>query len=114
MIYHITTQEDWDDAQRKGSYSAESLLSEGFIHCSTAEQVTATANRFYADHSELLLLCIDGSSVKSAIVYEAGADLAQERFPHIYGPLNLNAVVSVYNWQTQADGSFATPTIFTK
>ena len=105
MIYHIATRKDWDAAQAAGEYSAESLKAEGFIHCSTAGQVQATANRFFRWQQELVLLNIDEKKVVAEIKYEnleGGTDL----FPHVYGPLPMMAVIRVMVLFPDQDGFF--------
>lgn len=59
MIYHITSGSAWDDAKRRGTYRAPSLENEGFIHCSTRDQLLGVANAFYRGREDLALLCID-------------------------------------------------------
>jgi len=109
MIWHITNPADWTKAQADGEYRADSLLSEGFIHCSTTAQIAATANRFYAGQTGLIALMIDDSKAKAPIRYE---DLnAGELFPHIYGPLNLDAVVIAIVYEPGSDGRFVTPIV---
>ena len=70
-----------------------SLAEEGYIHCSFAEQVAATAGRFYGDVAEVVLLQIDPDRLTSPVVVE---DLvgSGEPFPHVYGPIDLAAVVA--------------------
>jgi len=107
-IFHITTQADWQEAQRAGDYRADSLSSQGFIHCSTREQILPVAKRYYSGRSDLLLLCIETDRVSAPIRYEnleGGAEL----FPHIYGALNLDAVVKAAALQPQPDGTFTFP-----
>jgi len=70
IIYHITSKTDWAAARAANSYAADSLASEGFIHCSTAEQVIATANRIFRGRRDLVLLSIDSDRVKPEIRYE--------------------------------------------
>ena len=67
LIYHLTPRTDWEIAQEKGEYRAESLKTEGFIHCSTEEQVAPVANAFYTAQKGLVLLIIDPEKLKSAI-----------------------------------------------
>lgn len=108
IIHHITTSLDWAAAQAAGSYTADSLANEGFIHCSTREQVLGTANRLFKGRQDLLLLSVDTARVEPEIRYEnleGGALL----FPHIYGALALQAVVAAHPFPPQADGSFALP-----
>jgi len=94
MIYHVVTQKDWDAAQAEGSYAAASLATEGFIHTSKKEQVAGVLERYYAGQSNLLLLHIDESLLTEPLKYEL-APSVNEEFPHIYGRLNLDAVVKV-------------------
>jgi uncharacterized protein (DUF952 family) len=105
VIYHITTRDDWDAAQATDAYIADSLESEGFIHCSTAGQVQATANRFFSGRQDLVLLNIDEKKVPAEIKYEnleGGMDL----FPHIYGPLTLGAITRALDLAPNPDGLF--------
>ena len=112
-ILHITTKREWQAAARSSSYQAPSLASDGFIHCSTAHQVTNTANAFYRGVQDLVLLVIDESAVTSPVKYEPPADAGEadrnERFPHIYGPLNVDAVVRVLDFPPNPDGTFSLP-----
>ena len=113
MICHITTREAWQAAQSQGSYRAESLATEGFIHCSTRRQVLSVANSFYRGAHDLLLLQIDEHGLDAPLVWEAPAhpdpDKADEfaesgAFPHIYGALNLDAVVGFETLREGRDG----------
>jgi len=107
MILHITTPGAWAQAQIVGAYRPASLASEGFIHCSTPGQVAGSANKHYAGQSEVLLLYIDENRLTAEVRYE---DLnAGDLFPHIYGPLNLDAVIKVASYEPGADGRFAPP-----
>lgn len=91
LIYHITTAGAWAEAHRAGQYEAASLQSEGFIHNCEEGQVAAILERFYAGQQELVKLTIDTDKLISPLVYEWSASL-QDTFPHIYGPINLDAV----------------------
>ncbi len=105
-ILHITTRAAWDAAQHGGEYRADSLHREGFIHCSTPAQVVRTAHRFYRGQHDLVLLLIDSAELQADLRYEA-AD--HDLFPHIYGPLNLDAVLDVLPFPPREDGTFALP-----
>lgn len=105
MIYHITTEQDWNSAQKNGSYSADSLQSEGFIHCSTAAQVQATANRFYHGSKGLVLLHIDTNVLRTPVRFE-NLEGGVELFPHVYGAISLDAISGVSCLDPQTDGSF--------
>lgn len=108
MILHITHQHIWQNALTTGSYQADTLATEGFIHCSTPAQVIEVANaRFHGDYG-LVLLCIEESRVQAEIRYEDCYDAGQS-FPHIYGPLNLDAVTQVVVLPVEADGMFRLP-----
>jgi uncharacterized protein (DUF952 family) len=107
VILHITHPANWQQAQATGAYCADTLASEGFIHCSTPSQVVATAQRFYRGQSPLVLLCIDPRLVQAEIKYESA--VSGELFPHIYGPLNLTAVINVLPFTLQVDGTFGLP-----
>lgn len=95
-IYHITTQNQWQTAQQKGFYEAASLAVEGFIHCSTEQQVAGVLERYYSGVNNLVKLVIDTSKLTHKLVYELAPSVNQQ-FPHIYGTINLDAVVEVIN-----------------
>jgi len=107
-IYHITRQVDWDQALKSGSYRADTLETQGFIHCSTKEQVIQTANSFYRGQFGLLLLSINSNQVVPQIRYE-NLEGGEKMFPHVYGPINLDAVTSTYRFEPNQDGSFIMP-----
>ena len=94
-IYHICTQKAWDEACKNGSYKADSLAKEGFIHCSMLDQILRVANSFYSGQKDLVLLVIDPANLLSQVRWEPGSDKPDELFPHIYGPINLDAVSKV-------------------
>jgi uncharacterized protein (DUF952 family) len=109
-ILHATSRDSWSAAQRQGAYTADSLAGEGFIHCSKADQILRVANMLYPGQRGLVLLVIDPARLTSELRWEPGVDLAAERFPHVYGPINLEAVVRVLDFEPGADGSFTLPT----
>ncbi len=108
LLLHITTSGEWEAAQATGIYRPPSLDSEGFIHCSLTHQVVAVANARYRGRNDLLLLCINERVVHAPVVFEALG--APKPFPHIYGPLNVEAVIKVVPWKPKADGTFTLPT----
>lgn len=93
-IYHITTQEEWDEAQKLGHYDSDTLATEGFIHCSTEPQVAGVLERYYRGKTNLVKLKIEKSKVARPLVFELASSI-NEVFPHIHGALNLDAVVEV-------------------
>ncbi len=98
-IYHITTVPAWQTAQRQDSYVHPSLETEGFMHCSYHDQVTETAQVHFKEQTELLLLRINPSRLKSELKSEVSRSGAA--FPHLYGPLNLDAVEKVHPFDLQ-------------
>jgi uncharacterized protein (DUF952 family) len=93
MIYHITSQAAWNDAQYSGFYEAASLATEGFIHNSSREQLPAVQQRYYKDATGMIILHIEEDRLTSPLKYELAPSI-NEMFPHIYGPINIDAVVN--------------------
>lgn len=108
LILHITPYKAWVKAVEKGVYEPESLQREGFIHCSTRKQVIGVANSAFHGEHGLVLLCIDEDEVEAEIRYEDCYETGQD-FPHIYGPLDVSAVVQVLPLIPDADGKFSLP-----
>lgn len=112
MILHITSKQEWASAQQSGVYTAPSLESEGFIHCSTDRQVLHVANAFYRGRTDLVLLKLAEDRIKSQVRWEAPAGPPAEgisksdAFPHVYGPINLDAVTAVLDFPPDADGGW--------
>ena len=116
MIYHLTSRQAWQEAQQRGEYRADSLESEGFIHCSTETQILPVAEKYYKGQPGLLLLQIDPTLLTSELRWEPPSGGAPppgvpegELFPHIYGPINLDAVVAAYDLESDPDGSYKLP-----
>lgn len=109
FILHITTRAAWSAAGKAGQYEADSLAEQGFIHCSRESQVLRVANSYYAGQPGLVLLVIDPAKLSPELRWEPGTDLASELFPHVYGPVNLDAVVDVLPFEPNADGTFSLP-----
>lgn len=109
MILHITSKQEWLDAQTRGEYVAPSLTSEGFIHCSTDKQILNVANAFYRGRTDLVVLSLDETRIRSEVKWEAPAGPPAENiseadlFPHIYGPINLDAIASVLDFQPDSE-----------
>jgi uncharacterized protein (DUF952 family) len=115
MILHITSKREWADAQVRGEYIAPSLSIEGFIHCSTENQVLHVANAFYAGRTDLVLLKLDEAKIKPELKWEPPAGppapgiSESDSFPHIFGPINLTAVASVLDFVPDSAGKFILP-----
>ena len=113
IIYHITSRKAWIDATRNGAYSAPSLQAEGFIHCSTVGQVLPVAREFFAGQTGLVLLVVDSRKLGFEVKWESAAPPAGVAegvtFPHIYGPIALDAVVQVLDLEPDSRGEFVMP-----
>jgi len=107
IILHITKREQWEKAKLEGVYRGDTLDSQGFIHCSTSQQIVKVANALYYAQRELVLLCIVTNRVQSEIKYESAGN--EELYPHIYGPLNVDAVVKVVDFEPTKNGEFVLP-----
>jgi len=120
LILHITSKKEWLEALQQGGYAAPSLQTEGFIHCSTEKQVLNVANAFYGGRNDLVLLKIDEEKLISELKWEPPAGLPapgiseSDKFPHIFGTINLSAVSAILDFETDpASGSFFLPPVLT-
>ena len=91
MIYHVTTQQEWKNAIEKNVYEHNSLAKENFIHACSLQQLPGVIERYYKNKTELLLLHIDESKLRSPLKYEHSPSV-NDFFPHVYGPINIDAV----------------------
>ena len=102
-IYHITTASVWDQARNIGSYAESTrgltLAEVGFIHCSYESQVAQVADAYYQGVPDLVLLVIDPDRLSAELRDEDLGGQGQS-FPHIYGPLNVDAVIAVVPFAT--------------
>ncbi len=96
LIYHIATREDWDKARQQGFYESPSLKEEGYIHCSEDRQVSDVILRYFSSKNNLLKLTIDTEKLTSQLIWD-WSNAIEDTFPHIYGPINLDAVILVEN-----------------
>jgi [acyl-carrier-protein] S-malonyltransferase len=106
-IYHVTKRDLWEAAAPTGEYRAPDFASEGFIHASTVGQVADVANNYYRARTGLVLLEIDTTKVKPEVRYEVAAN--GQQYPHIYGPLNTDAVARIFDLPGGPDGRFKLP-----
>jgi uncharacterized protein (DUF952 family) len=106
VIYHLVPFDYWDALPTDRSYVPADFEREGFIHCTRGvEQLTVVANRYYRnDPREWLVLVLDEQAITSEIKYEPGGDGLL--YPHIYGPLNRDAVREVRSMPRSAEGTF--------
>lgn len=114
-IFHLALPEDWAAAFITGAYTISTrglaLDDVGFIHCSTEDQIVGTANRFYGDLTQLVLVTIDPRLVPSRIVLEPAGPGANTLFPHIYGPLPLSAVDVATFWTREPPDAWSRDTL---
>jgi uncharacterized protein (DUF952 family) len=105
-LFHITTAEAWARAKAQGEYRAASLETEGFIHLSGDRQWLRTADRFFRGQAGLVLLSIRADRLRAEVRFEAADG---DSFPHLYGPLNLDAVVDAFPLPVAEDGTIGIP-----
>ncbi|RUU11010.1 DUF952 domain-containing protein [Mesorhizobium sp. USDA-HM6] len=108
IIYKIAPEAMWREAEKNGTFTGAPIdITDGFIHFSTGSQVRETAARYFAGQTDLFLIAIDEARLGDALKYEVSRGGAS--FPHLYAPLDLDAVVSVWPLPLGADGSHQFP-----
>jgi len=109
-IVAIARREAWELALKTGEYTQSTITSSlaevGFIHCSFPDQTIDIANRHFKNEDDLVLLLIDESKVKAPVKHEGALSGRAGTFPHIYGPLNVDAVYSVVTLKKDETGAF--------
>lgn len=110
VIYHIAYPAEWDEARAAGEYRmstrGRTVDEEGFIHASGASQVAPVADRYYADEEgPLLVLVVDVDRLDAEVRYEASPGL-EALFPHVYGPINPDAVIKVLPLERDGEGKY--------
>lgn len=107
-IVHFCPRAAWEAARADGRYAADTLATQGFIHCSTPERVHVPANALARGRTDLVLLEIDEARLPSPPAWEAGdpPDPGGALFPHVYGPIPVDAVVAVHDYPPGPDGTF--------
>ncbi|KEK23123.1 DUF952 domain-containing protein [Bacillus gaemokensis] len=106
MITKVIRKREWEVGKTKGEIIEASLMQEGFIHCSFLEQSLQVANKHFSNEMDLVLLIMDTALVKEEIKYEIASN--GQKYPHIYGALNVGAIVKVVPFYKEA-GLFALP-----
>lgn len=94
IIYHVTTASEWKEAKITGQYVSTSLKNEGYIHCSLPEQIPGVLERYFSGKKDLVKLVIDTDKLTSQYIYDWSTSVA-DTFPHVYGPINIDAVIDV-------------------
>jgi uncharacterized protein (DUF952 family) len=108
FLFHIARGDDWEKGRALGKYEIPSLKTEGFIHCSLVQQVIRVANIRFKDQKGLVLLQINPKLIRFEIRYE-NLEGGTEMFPHIYGPIDVDAVTEVFPFTPDSEGSFNFP-----
>ena len=112
-LYHLTEPATWDAAVAAGEYRqstrGRTLEQQGFIHASLLHQVRTVGGFIYADTDDLVLLEIDPDRLTARVVFEPGEPGATEEFPHIYGPVPVDAVVAVHPVPRDDTGELVLP-----
>ncbi|WP_040797247.1 DUF952 domain-containing protein [Nocardia higoensis] len=108
-LVHICSSEEWTRARAAGEYRPPSLAASGFVHLSAPAQAHLPANRLFGGRRDLILLHIDTRRVAAPIRWEPGVpgDPDDMLFPHLYGPLPVEAVTAVTDFRPGPDGTFA-------
>lgn len=108
FLVHLCGSGEWDSAKRAGELCPQSLTEVGFIHLSTPQQVHLPANRLFPGRTDVLLLHLDPDRLGSPVLWEPGVvgDPESMVFPHLYGPLPLDAVTGVVRYSADAAGKF--------
>lgn len=105
-LYHITSKEQW--LQTKEAYLPQAFSEEGFIHCSYLQQIVGSANKFFQEKKNLVILQIERQKLECKVVDE-NLEGGEILFPHVYGSLPINVVVKVIDFSCQSDGCFCLP-----
>jgi uncharacterized protein (DUF952 family)/GNAT superfamily N-acetyltransferase len=116
VILHLLSRESWVEAQARGQLIAPSVITEGFAHCSTEHQMVDVDNKYYLGTINMVLLYIDPTTLESELKFEPPSHIDgslalphEPLFPHIYGPINLDAVSEVINFPCDEHGAFTAP-----
>jgi uncharacterized protein (DUF952 family) len=118
IIYHLITGQALEAARQSGSHTTDSLHTEGFIHFSQAHQVAGVANKYYRTTPDLYVLYVETEHLSAPLKFEppahpAGGDTAQPDphglFPHLYGPLNMAAVIKAVPFVPGPGGMYQFP-----
>jgi uncharacterized protein (DUF952 family) len=108
LLVHIAERDEWTRGLDSGAYRPASLDEVGFVHASTAYSLLLPANLFYRGRRDLVVLCIDQSLLGAELRWEE-PEPTVEAFPHVYGPVNPDAVVAVFDFPPREDGTFEVP-----
>ncbi|MBY0461663.1 MAG: DUF952 domain-containing protein [Alphaproteobacteria bacterium] len=93
IIYKLILAPEWEASKKEGIYKGSALdQADGYMHCSTADQIQGTLDKFFAGQTDVILLSIDTNKIKQHLKWEK-SPRSGRIFPHLYGPLPLSAVI---------------------
>lgn len=93
MIYHVTTNEEWEAFKTRQVYAPAAYEREGFIHLCQLNQLQGVLDRYYKSRTDIMLLHVDEKKLVSTLKYESGTN--GELFPHVYGEINKAAIEKI-------------------
>jgi uncharacterized protein (DUF952 family) len=107
ITYHLVAGEYYRSTDRTAPYTPESFADEGFIHCTDGiDNVVDVANRYYkSDQRMYVVLVLDTAKIEAEVRYDDEAKI----YPHIYGPLNRDAITDILPMLRASDGTFLPP-----
>lgn len=105
--YHLVPREEWEATDTAQPYRPAAFGQDGFVHCTDgAEELAATANRYFASyHGDLLALVLDRARISAPVRYEDPGAV----YPHVYGPIERSAIVEVLTMPRDARGAYLAP-----
>lgn len=110
-IFHIVSKSEWEKAKKAGSYEPASLKNEGFIHFSKTDQLLGVANSFYKGKKDLLILKVNIEKLSHELKMEPPleAPMSGMLFPHLYGPMEIEAAEGEIEFPCDSNGTFDLP-----
>ena len=105
MILHCMKKSTWQERKERECWGKRNIETDGYIHCSTVEYFWRVAPNFNHVKEELVLVCIDESRLKSEVRYE-DTDNCGRAYPHVYGLINNDAVITVLPFLRNDDGTY--------
>jgi uncharacterized protein (DUF952 family) len=107
LTYHLVQRAEWEAADAASPFSPVGFAREGFVHCTDgAEAVAATANRYFAGlKDDLMVLVLDRNRLSAPVRY----DDPERIYPHVYGPIERDAILEALVMSRDANGAFLPP-----
>ena len=102
ILIHLIEREDWESAREENPLFQKSFIQFGFVHCCLPDQTESVLSQWFAGNNEVIAVEIDSEKLKFPLVFE-NLEGGNEDFPHIYGPVNIDAIVKSYPVSQQGD-----------